>query len=83
MATYSKSELVKAIRQQCNECNDVHGAWHAGNDCTGKSCKLYPYRPGDGPGHAVPMKTHQRPNPAGIAAIRASAVNKALKRSKE
>ena len=72
MAVYSKAQLVKAIKAQCNQCNDVHGAWHAGNDCTGVSCPLFCVRPGDGPGHLEAMKTHQKSSAAGIAALKAS-----------
>lgn len=70
MPSYSKADLIRAIRAQCCECNDVHGGWHAGNDCTGTSCKLYPYRPGDGPGHA--QKLQKRKNTPEAAAIMAS-----------
>lgn len=53
MATYSKKQLTDAIKEACYICNDLRSNWGTpGNDCTGKSCSLYPYRPGDGPGHA-------------------------------
>ena len=71
MATYSKSDLVKAINTQCRECNDVRGEWHDGNDCTGKSCALYPYRPGNGQGHAE-RKVNAVRNTDGLRAARAS-----------
>jgi len=52
MATYSKKVLMDAIRDQCYECNDLRQGWDdPEKDCTGKSCPLYPVRPGNGPGH--------------------------------
>lgn len=71
MPSYSKAEILRALNDQCRECNDVHGAWHAGNDCTGKSCPLYPYRPGDGPGHAERLKKAIR-STVGLRRARAS-----------
>lgn len=70
MATYSKAQLVKAIKAQCNDCNDVHGGWNESNDCTGVSCKLYPFRPGNGPGHAHTPIVGRKGNPEAFRARR-------------
>ena len=69
--SYPKSTLARAVNDQCRECNDVQGSWHAGNDCTGTSCPLYPVRPGDGPGHATSLGKAAR-NTSGLRKARAS-----------
>lgn len=77
MPTYSKSQLTKAIRQQCEECNDLKSGWdNHGNDCTGKTCPLYPFRPGNGPGHAETPIRGRKGNPEAFS-TRRHAVSKA------
>lgn len=39
-----------AIRKHCMECNGTK-VFDISSDCVDPSCDLYPFRPGDGPGH--------------------------------
>ena len=68
--TFSKGDLTRALNAHCRDCNDVRKDWNIENDCTSKSCLLYPYRPGDGPGHAERMKKAAR-NTDGLRKARA------------
>lgn len=40
----------RAIREHCCECNGTR-VWTEKTDCVSKYCYLYPFRPGNGPGH--------------------------------